>query len=623
MAAKLRTIAILTLSLAVHAGCVRSVRLAVDGRTDYRIAVPDEAPVEVGAAAQELAHFLEQVTGAEFPIVKASEAKTDRLIVVGRGAASRRLISDTDFDSLGSEGFIIRTTGPMLLIAGAPWRGTVNGVYTFLEDLVGCRWYSPTFSVIPRIPNLHFGPVDVRYVPAFESRFVYSGSGSDAAWAARQRLNTFTRDICHESSPDGTRVDWDAFMNDPRISGSWHYVRWHVHTLAHDRLLPYAAFDRHPEYFALVDGKRLRHGQPCLTNPGLKHLIADRIRQWIREDPTGRILSISQGDFGNACQCDACRAGYKDGGMTAAYMRYVNEVAAQLETESPDLMIDTLAYKWTRTLPPGTTMRKNTVIRYCTINACQHHAFDECGYNRQMNLVRDMRQWVAAAPRVWVWYYAIPRSDLLPYANLDCLARNFKLMRDIGIRGYFIQAELGRTCLAGGLTELQAYLFAKLLWNPDYNMKKGIEQFARDSYGAAAPQMLAYIRAVNDADTYTGIPEDSRNYERMKSHGGFHVACTAVLPLEQGMLRDLDVLFDEAERIVADDPGSLRRVRLVRLSLQYALILFAEADDPARLRAIREFFPVARQAGVPEVLNTVNGRNQTLNEFEKSILSGS
>ena len=60
-------------------------------------------------------------------------------------------------------------------------------------------------------------------------------------------------------------------------------------------------------------------------------------------------------------------------------------------------------------------------------------------------------------------------------------------------------------------------------------------------------------------------------------------------------------------------------MKLVRLSLQYALILYAGADDPARIRAIRYFFPVARQAGVPEVFNIANGRRQTLDEFEKSV----
>ncbi len=617
MAAISRTIVILVLSMAVQSGRAESVQLAIDGKTDYQIAVPDAPSIEVGAAAEELSNFLKQVTGAEFRIVKASEAKTDHLIVVGRDAASQLPIKDEDWTSLGEEGFIIRTIGPKLVIAGGPWRGTINGVYTFLEDVVGCQWYTPAFSVIPGKPDLAVGPLTVRHVPAFESRFIYSQCASNAAWAARQRLNTFTRDIRHGTNPTGSHVKWDSFMKDPRIAGSWHYVKWHVHTLGHGRLLPHSKFESNPEFFALVNGERIEHGQPCLTNPDLKRFIADGLRRWIKLDPTGRILSVSQGDFGNACQCDTCKAGYEDGGMTGAYIRYVNEVAEQLGPGAPDLMISTLAYQWTRKLPPGTKMRSNTVIRYAPIESCHHHALDECGYNRELDFAGDMRDWVSAAPRVWVWYYSIPRSLLHPYPNLNCLSRNFKLMRDIGIKGYFIQAEVYNQAMIGGLTELQSYLYAKLLWNPDYDVQKGIEKFAHASYGAAAPQMLAYIMAVNDAATYTGTPE---RYTDMRKHPGLHAACMAVLPLKQDKLGELDKLFDRAEQAVAKDPGSLDRVKRVRLSLQYALILYA---DPARTRAIRDFFPFARQVGVPTLRNPAGDRNEPLDEFEKSILEDS
>jgi hypothetical protein len=94
----------------------------------------------------------------------------------------------------------------------------------------------------------------------------------------------------------------------------------------------------------------------------------------------------------------------------------------------------------------------------------------------------------------------------------------------------------------------------------------------------------------------------------------------AVLPLKQEKLRELDKRFDEAEQAVVDDPDALDRVKRVRLSLQYALILYAKADDPARPRAIRDFFPFAREVGVPSLRNPDGDRNQTLDEFEKSIL---
>ena len=52
--------------------------------------------------------------------------------------------------SLGNEGYVIRTVGDDLVIAGGQLRGNMYGVYGFLEDHLGCRWFAPGVSRIPK-----------------------------------------------------------------------------------------------------------------------------------------------------------------------------------------------------------------------------------------------------------------------------------------------------------------------------------------------------------------------------------------------------------------------------------------------------------------------------------------
>ena len=262
-------------------------------------------------------------------------------------------------------------------------------------------------------------------------------------------------------------------------------------------------------------------------------------------------------------------------------------------------------------------MHRNVVIRYAPIVACYHHAFDEGSYNISQNMYGDLQDWIRIAPRVWVWYYALPRTKLHPYPNLKCLSRNFNRMRDAGVKGFFIQAEVGQMLMAGGMTELQAYLFAKLIWNPDYNVHKGIQEFSTACYGPAAPQIISFIRIVNDADTYTGTPAD---YKHMTKFPGLHLACSAQLTLKKEKLRLMDALFDKAERAVADQPEALRRVRLMRLPLQYAIMLYTDQSAPIRDKAIRAFFPLARQADVQTLRNPKNDRQEDLDTFRKNFL---
>ena len=603
------------------------VRLSAGGKTRYRIVIADKPQLSVKAGAQELAHFLEEITGAVFPVVQASAAEGEHQILVGASSALEKLSLDVDWESLGPEGFVLRTVGKRLVIVGGPRRGAINGVYTFLEDVAGCRWYTPSISVIPRVPDLTVGPLAVRVVPVFESRSQRHASAADAAWAARQRLNNFTRDVTSFTRrSDGSQVDWDEFINDPRLADAWIYAEWHVHTLGHNQLLRYSQFAEHPEYFALRGGKRMEKGQPCLTNPDLVQYIGRRAGEWLKAEPMARIISVSHGDFANECQCDNCRAAYKtQGGTTGVYMRFVNRVAAEIEKDFPDVIVDTLAYSMTRTPLEGVSMRRNVVVRYAPLWACYHHAFDECGYNVSKNYHEELQAWSKITPRLWVWYYALPRSMLHPYPNLNCLSRNFKLMRDAGVRGIFIENQKGPIEI-GGLNELAGYLFAKLMWNPDYDVEKGTADFIDACYGAAAPQIARYVELVNEADTYIGtIPVHNYRHaavcRAMARFPGLHIACVGTLGLREQKLREMDRLFDQAERAVAGESQLLDRVRLVRLSLQYAIILYCEEDDPIRRRAMRDFFARAEQASMSTIWNPKSDQVDRLTTFRKDAES--
>src|SRR5208337_2406535 len=92
------------------------------------------------------------------------------------------------FQRLGSEGFVLRTKGNYVLIVGGRQRGTMYGVYTFLEKL-GCRWFTRDLSVIPKKPTLTVEPLDEMHKPAFEYREPFFTEAFDKDWAARNKMN--------------------------------------------------------------------------------------------------------------------------------------------------------------------------------------------------------------------------------------------------------------------------------------------------------------------------------------------------------------------------------------------------------------------------------------------------
>lgn len=100
-------------------------------------------------AARELEQCLFEMTGARLPVAGDRDRVRGPTILLGRSEALEALGVKIPWEELGDERFTLKTVGNHLVIAGGRRRGTLYGVYEFLERL-GCRWYTPDFTVTPR-----------------------------------------------------------------------------------------------------------------------------------------------------------------------------------------------------------------------------------------------------------------------------------------------------------------------------------------------------------------------------------------------------------------------------------------------------------------------------------------
>jgi alpha-glucuronidase len=138
----------------------KELTLAEGGRSQYVIVVPENGSPSTRYGAEELQRFLHQMTGVELPIRSDQSPLSAREIVLGPNAHLQPIGVDIDFDALGAEGYRIKTKGHHLIIAGGDLRGTLYGVYCLLEDHLGCRWFTPTVSRIPKHQRLVVPSID-------------------------------------------------------------------------------------------------------------------------------------------------------------------------------------------------------------------------------------------------------------------------------------------------------------------------------------------------------------------------------------------------------------------------------------------------------------------------------
>ena len=118
------------------------------------VVVEKNASPVVRFAAAEATNFLSRVLGTPVPMVNApSDGKAS--LILGMNEWSRK--AGIDISGRPRDSYAIKTSDGKVFVAGidSPWadpakvnvvgyeRGTLMGVYGFLEDYAGCRFYFP------------------------------------------------------------------------------------------------------------------------------------------------------------------------------------------------------------------------------------------------------------------------------------------------------------------------------------------------------------------------------------------------------------------------------------------------------------------------------------------------
>lgn len=512
-----------------------ALTLVDHGKSAYTIVLSAQASPSEHHAAEELQRFVEQMSGARLPVATDEHTPRGPLVLLGDSAALRRLKVSIPFDRLGPEGFVLQRSDRHLIIAGGRQRGTMYGVYTFLDQL-GCRWFTTEVSRIPKRPT-----IDVtRYAkaelhrPSFEYREPFFTEAWDRDWAARNRTNG-----------DHTRLDAST-------GGKLQYFPF-VHSF-YQLVPPEQYFATHPEYFSLIGGKRrTERGQLCLTNPDVLRVVIARVEQWIQEHPEATIFSVSQNDWEGWCECDRCRrVEQEEGGRhSGPLLRFVNAVAEEIGNRHPGKLIDTLAYWYTEDPPTQVRPAPNVRIRLCPIGICVAHSFASCP--RSAYFYRNLQAWSRITNQLYIWHYNTNFSHyLLPFPDFDELAADIPVYKDHGVVGLFMQ---GAYAAGGGgeASELRAYVLARQLWDSTTNVQQTVREFMEGVYGPAAPALLEYFELL---------------HSQVRGPDGRHLWIFNVPDYDPGFRAKAAEIFARAEA-AAPDEATRRRVLRAKLPLEY------------------------------------------------------
>lgn len=297
-------------------------------------------------AASEFQRLFKAFTGKELPIEK-TDSKSGKSIIIGANAITSAGLQ-TNTKKLGEEGFNIDIATSNLVIYGKTPRGTLYGVYEFFEQYCGVRYLTFDHTFYPkegRKKDFRIKGRNYSYVPPFAFRWPYYVENErNPAFAAQLHINTI----------EGAE----------ELGGITAYklVEHNVTTL-----VPPSIYGKeHPEYYALVDGRRVldMHGggpQLCLTNPEVLEVVIKATLNAIEKNPEAKNFNVAQMDNGNYCTCESCAAiDTREESHAGTMLSFVNAVAERIEKTHPEVLIGTFAYEYTRKPP-----KNNKCTRQC------------------------------------------------------------------------------------------------------------------------------------------------------------------------------------------------------------------------------------------------------------------
>ena len=275
---------------------------------------------------------------------------------------------------------------------------------------------------------------------------------------------------------------------------------------------PVNDFDKHPEWFPLVDGKRWRPApggwvtEGCWTCPGFADWVVEHEESNFERYGGKKAITdlcLTNSDGGPRCQCENCkkyRAQFPDD--SSWYWDYQAKLSKRINERIPGLYNYTFAYINSLCFPKAgkKAVEHLDAIMYCPYGRCYVHPYSDkaCRTNRlDMDKAEEWRKADLPIGDFDYCYDVFYPSMNMPNWNItwDVVRYWKELNEGRGIPSIYMEAATAPNG-CGGKSRVSAYVVVRALWDcAETPAETHLEDFCRVGFGDAAPEMLAWYRA--------------------------------------------------------------------------------------------------------------------------------
>jgi len=517
--------------------------LGQDGKTTYVIYHDASAPSSVKDAARDLKSYFQKVAGF------SPEIRTDVLSpqtpYISLGDTAQARATGLDAAAITPDGYRMVVRGKNLYIVGQDTpagqvtalggnsAGTANGIYTFCEDYLGVRWLSPGYlgEETPKRSQITVPDnLDRTEIPVFNYRsLAYIGQGAAVETWRRRQKNGKSEQVA-------------------KVRHDHHWTQ----------TIPATLYDKHPDWFAEIDGKRqIPTGRYKLetTNPELIQAYADKVMETFRAKPDQKWYSLSPSDGGGFSESVASKKLWEtapngEWSVTPLVLKFYNDVAKIVGKEFPGHKLSGLIYS-NYVYPPAAGIPKmEPNLAFMVAGGMT------AGYRLYRPEVRKSWEDVIGA---WgnaardsgadIYSYDLPayfkqNMGVITPPAPELLNFVFSRLDKYGYSGEYIYGADGWEQSGPG-----NYAKTKLLWNPKLDAVELCREYYRAAYGAEA--------AVYVEQMYNVLDVAFKEFYIRKPEAFYNLTPDFLTELYGPRYAEIDALFLKAQAVVGE--GKQRR----------------------------------------------------------------
>lgn len=544
------------------------------------IIVFKDAPPRTRDAAVTLAEYIAKISGQRPAVIDGEPSPLpQRAIWIGLQPAVKALFPEVDFHFQHAEETLILAGDKHLVLAGRDrWNpahmeakgrlamktgiqqeyGTVNAVYSFIQEQLGVRWLWPGEEDVIQRERIAIAPMERRYHPQIRARggmLVKTSLGDnkesgEELWARFQRVQLDSMD-----------------MSGGHGFGDW----WEKHG------------KEHPDYFAAApDGSRkavkpnANNTKLCASNPKVWRQWLDDTAARLNADPLLRVINVSPNDgyTSGHCTCANCLAwdhpdgekvewtfggGVKFQGVaqTDRDVRFANTLARMLKERFPDRELHVLlnAYGLARNPPIGIRPDDNVIIS----SVANFHL--RSPKDRELPM-RQHAGWAKVAKHL-MWRPNLGSQAGLSWGMPDVAmtqaGEDFRFVADHHCVGLYFDLFWLHWSTQGP----HYYALAHLAWNPRTDVAALMDDYYQRGFGPAAADVRAYWQLMEHTRMEFVAEEPSR-------HRAFDLPKKYTPELFARAESHLDAA---AGKLTTADEQYRRRLHFVRCGLDYARLV--------------------------------------------------